>query len=245
MSDIDHEAQKRSRAQNDPPNDSGGDSTRQSLIESALERFGAKGYDAASTREIAAAAETNIGSIAYYFGGKEGLRRAAAEYVVALMGKVARAALGEPIDEADGNLTAEEARQRLDNAARHLVRFFFIQPQARLAVRFVLREVTHPSPALDIIYGGVMRPIHTRLCRLWATVTGENPESEDVRLAVFAMIGQVFYFRIGEQVITRRMDWAGYGPSEVEAITTVVLRNLNASLDASIVRANATMEKKS
>lgn len=208
------------------------DSTRQSLIDSALERFGAKGYDAASTREIAAAASTNIGSIAYYFGGKEGLRRACAEHVVRLIRSVARAALGDEAGDGVAPIAPDEARRRLEAAVRRLARFLFIQPQARLIVPFILREIASPSIALDIIYAGVMAPTHRRFCRLWAAATGEDPDSENVRLATFAMVGQVLYFRIGQAIITRRMDWRGYGPSEVEAVTTILVRNLHASLDA-------------
>ncbi len=56
--------------------------TRAALIHAALQLFGSKGFDATSTREIAALAKANIGSIAYHFGGKEGLRLAAADYIV-------------------------------------------------------------------------------------------------------------------------------------------------------------------
>lgn len=219
------------------------DSTRQSLIDSALERFGARGYEAASTREIAAGAETNIGSIAYYFGGKEGLRRACAEYVVGMIRTIAQAALGEGHDGSEfARLTAEEARVRLEAAVLRLVRFVLIQPQARLIVRFMLREIANPSVALDIIYAGVMVPTHQRLCRLWAAATGENPDSENVRLTTFSMIGQIFYFRIGQEIITRRMDWRAYGPSEADAIAEVIIRNMHASLDANEAAARARKE---
>lgn len=219
------------------------DSTRQSLINSALERFGARGYEAASTREIAAGADTNIGSIAYYFGGKEGLRRACAEYVVGMIRTIAQAALGEGGDGSEfARLSPAEARQRLEAAVRRLVRFVLIQPQARLIVRFMLREMANPSIALDIIYAGVMVPTHQRLCRLWAAATGENPDSENVRLTTLSMLGQIFYFRIGQEIITRRMDWSAYGPSEADAIAAVIVRNMQASLDANETAARARKE---
>ena len=44
----------------------------------AIPFFGTKGFAATSTREIAAAAGTNVASIAYHFGGKDGLRLACA-----------------------------------------------------------------------------------------------------------------------------------------------------------------------
>ena len=241
---MDNRRPPSSQPMNSPDARSGADSTRQSLIDSALDRFGAKGYDAASTREIAAGAETNIGSIAYYFGGKEGLRRACAEFVVATIRNVAQLALGQAGggDEFDG-LTPDAARERLEAAMRRIVRFVLVQPQARLIVRFMLREIANPSVALDIIYSGVMVPTHRRLCRLWATATGENPESENVRLTTFSMIGQIFYFRIGQEIITRRMDWRGYGPSEADAIADIIIRNMHASLDANEVAARDRREQ--
>ena len=76
---------------------SGAEQTRQALVQAALKLFGTAGYDGASTREIAAAANANIGSIAYHFGGKEGLRLAVADHIVGLMqGLAARAAAEAP-----------------------------------------------------------------------------------------------------------------------------------------------------
>lgn len=47
--------------------------TREALLEAAVEVFARRGYDAATTRELAAAAGVNEGLIQRYFGGKAGL----------------------------------------------------------------------------------------------------------------------------------------------------------------------------
>ena len=65
--------------------ESGADATRNSLIMAGLDLFGRHGFEGASTRNIAGAAKANIGSIAYHFGGKEGLRQACAEHVAGTM----------------------------------------------------------------------------------------------------------------------------------------------------------------
>ena len=65
------------------------DMTRAALIRAALGLFGKQGFDGTSTREIAAAAKANIGSIAYHFGSKEGLRTAVADYITDLIQTVA------------------------------------------------------------------------------------------------------------------------------------------------------------
>src|SRR6187402_469003 len=76
---------------------SSAEQTRRALVSAALKLFGTVGYDGASTREIAAAANANLGSIAYHFGGKEGLRLAVADHIIGLMQEVAaRAAADSP-----------------------------------------------------------------------------------------------------------------------------------------------------
>jgi TetR/AcrR family transcriptional regulator len=53
--------------------------TRDRIIAAAVEEFAAKGYAGARVSEIAARATVNKQLISYYFGGKEGLYREAAE----------------------------------------------------------------------------------------------------------------------------------------------------------------------
>ena len=69
------------------------DQTRLALVRAALKLFGSQGFDGTSTREIAAAAKANIGSIAYHFGGKDGLKLAAADYIVETIQKIASQAM--------------------------------------------------------------------------------------------------------------------------------------------------------
>ncbi|MEX0892631.1 MAG: TetR/AcrR family transcriptional regulator [Gemmatimonadota bacterium] len=47
--------------------------TALALVAAATPRFGARGYDGVSVREITAAAGANLGAITYHFGSKEGL----------------------------------------------------------------------------------------------------------------------------------------------------------------------------
>jgi AcrR family transcriptional regulator len=200
--------------------------TRTAIIEAAMRGFAEKGFEATSTREIAALAGTNIASISYHFGGKEGLRDACAGHIVELMGKVLAAADGPPPPD------PEAARRMLTALVRHMVGFLLLEPQARLVAGFVLREMAQPSSALDAIYDGLFVHVHRRACAIWATATGREPESEAVRLAVFALIGQVIYFHVGRPVVQRRMGWAAIGPEQAGAIADTVAANLLARLDA-------------
>lgn len=205
--------------------------TRAGLVETALELFGSHGFDATSTREIASSAKANIASIGYHFGGKEGLRRACAEYVVKFISSVAASGFAVSGLKDISSLTPEEARTKLKDFIRQAVYEMLTRPSAERIVRFVVREVTNPSTAISIIYAGVIEPTHRRLCRLWARATGEEAESEAVRLAVFAIMGQAIYFRLGQEIVNRRMGWEHYGDEEAHQILDEITANLMSALD--------------
>jgi TetR/AcrR family transcriptional regulator, regulator of cefoperazone and chloramphenicol sensitivity len=198
--------------------------TRDAILAAAMRGFSEKGVAATSTREIAAGAGTNVASIAYHFGGKNGLRAACARRVVDRLGVVlaAEGGAGGP----------SEARLTLADMVQRMSRFLSLDPEARLVAGFIMREMSEPSAALDLIYEGVFEPVHRRACALWSAATGRPAESEEVRLAVFAMIGQIVYFHIGRPVVERRMGWAAIGPAEALAIAATLQRNLLARLDA-------------
>jgi AcrR family transcriptional regulator len=201
--------------------------TRAAIVEAAMRGFGEKGFAATSTREIAAMAGTNIASIAYHFGGKEGLRAACADRVVELMRGALAATEQSPLP-AD----PAAAERLLETIMRAMSGFLLLQPQARLIAGFMLREMAEPSKALDLIYDGLIEGVHRRVCMIWGRASGREPESETVRLAVFALIGQILYFHIGRPIVERRMGWESTGPAEVEAIAATITRNLVTRLEA-------------
>lgn len=194
--------------------------TAGALVAAALEIFGRKGFDSTSTREIAAAAKTNIASISYHFGGKAGLRIACAEaftaHVGAMIDSLTAREPTNPTEAEDLLLTL------IDRLASHLIGSAEMRP----LVAFVLREISDGGPGIDIIYTAMIGPSHQRLCRIWALATGEDPDAEAVKIFVFSIIGQIVYFRIGTAIVTRRMGWTDIGPEEASKIVAVLKANL-------------------
>lgn len=222
--------EKRSSAKRQQREATTADQTRAALVHAALKLFGRQGFDGTSTRQIAAEAKANIGSIAYHFGSKEGLRAAAADFIVETIQGVAGEVLGGAQATAPAN--PEAARAQLFAALERMVGFVVVSPQAGEIVQFVLRELSHPTAALDRIYGGVFEPTHRRLCQIWEQATGEPAESEATRLTVFTVIGQVIYFRIGREAVMRRMGWREIGEEEAAKVVAATTDNLRAMLAA-------------
>jgi AcrR family transcriptional regulator len=217
----------RTRISNDTARASA-DKTRVALIDAGLALFGEKGFPATSTREIAAKAKANIGSIAYHFGGKEGLRDACATHIVATIQGVAGPLLGAmPVPD-----SPRAAEAQLGMMLERMTGFLLVGPEAGRIAQFILRELQHPTRALDIVYEGVFAMVHRRLCAIWGIATGDEAESEHVKLAVFTMIGQIVYFRIAREAVIRRMGWRGIGDAEAAKIAAVAAENLTASIAA-------------
>jgi TetR/AcrR family transcriptional regulator, regulator of cefoperazone and chloramphenicol sensitivity len=208
---------------------SSADQTRIALVHAALKLFGTKGFDGTSTRDIAAMANANIGSIAYHFGGKEGLRAACAEHIVETIRNIAGQALGA---DTAGWKGAEVAEAQLLAMVERMVSFIIARPEAGEIVQFVLRELSQPTAALDTIYHGVFEPTHKRLCHIWEQATGEPAESDRTKITIFTLIGQVVYFRIGREAVLRRMGWSDIGPAEASAVIDVAKDNLATILQA-------------
>jgi TetR/AcrR family transcriptional regulator, regulator of cefoperazone and chloramphenicol sensitivity len=206
----------------------GGEATRRALVEAALRLFGERGYDSVSTREIAEAASANIGSIAYHFNGKAGLRLAVAEFVaegIATTAAPAIAAAPLPSDPA-------VALGALELAVERFARFLVTSREASVFAAFIIREVMQPGEIVDYLYGTLIERAHRRLCDLFAVATGREAESVEVKAAVFSMLGQILYFRIARPIVLKRMAWDDIGSAEADRLVAVFKTNLKGLIEA-------------
>jgi AcrR family transcriptional regulator len=199
--------------------------SRTSLIEAGLHLFGRDGFDGTSTRALARRAGTNVAAIAYHFGSKEGLRVACARTVAERVAAVLDGAASSPPASPDA------AAAEIERAVGALVRLIVAAPEARDMVAFMLRQVMEAGAVADLIYAELVEERHRQLSALWALATGRDAEDEEVKLAVFAMVGQVLYFRIALPFVERRMGWSADSPEAADRIAGIVVANLRASLE--------------
>jgi AcrR family transcriptional regulator len=132
---------------------------REQLIARATPIFAAKGFAAASTREICQAAGVNAAAIHYHFGDKEGLYR-----------EVLLRPLAEPID--PSALTFDEAVRRLRALDTRMMKLH-------------LREMLEPSAAFRKIREKAIVPVHAALAGVIARECGlKKPDARVERLAL-------------------------------------------------------------
>jgi AcrR family transcriptional regulator len=202
-------------------------------VEAALSVFGERGFDGASTRAIAAAANANIAAIPYYFGGKSGLYLAVAEHIAdQLLERLGSALEAADRLSRDPDTSVEEARAVVTAIADRFVAIMIGSPEAAGWARFIVREQFDPTDAFDVLYDRVMGRSYRIIGALLGRILGRDPDREEVRLKVFSLIGQVLIFRIARPAVLRRMEWEDYSADHVAAIQAVVRDNLAAILQA-------------
>ena len=158
--------------------------TRAALVHAGLKLFGRQGFDGTTTRQIAALARANIGSIAYHFGGKEGLHQACADFIVETIRDIARPVLADAEDIAEPAAGLAEAVERM-------ISFFVASPEAGDIAQFVMRELAQPSAALDPTRALLVRDLIGGISAEGTTVLLSSHDLAEVdaladRIAIFA-----------------------------------------------------------
>ena len=98
-----------------------GEATRSKIVEAAVKAFAERGFEAASTREIARSAGVEQGLLTYHFPSKDKLWRAAADRIFA--------ALRQGVGERVASLDAVDPAERRREAIREYVRTMAAHPE--------------------------------------------------------------------------------------------------------------------
>lgn len=155
---------------------------RERLLREARRIFADKGFDKASTREIARAAEANIALIAYYFGDKRGL------YREVLVQPIAQVMASMPKPDADIPLLT----WLQSFYAAFLRPLFDADSGLAESTRIFCHEMISPSPDWGDICGEHIAPQHFALVAMLAQRCGvplvQAQDDPELHQLVFALI---------------------------------------------------------
>jgi AcrR family transcriptional regulator len=204
-------------------------SVDQRLLDAAIEHFGQKGLEGASTRAIAAAAGTTMSSITYHYGGKEGLYLAAVRHIASQIAEHL-----DPALRASRDLTSQDSRpEAASRAVLSIVDHFLeiiLRPGSEAWARLIVREQMEPTGAFEVLYGGVMGRAIAHLTVLLVRIGQGRWDVTEVRLKALAIIGQALVFRVGRATLLRAAGWTDVDAEGAAAIRRVVLAHTRAVL---------------
>jgi AcrR family transcriptional regulator len=198
---------------------------QQRLLDIAIREFGLKGIEGASTRAIAAAADTAMSSITYHYGGKEGLYLAAADHIASQMGQQMAPAVGS------GELpdTPEGARMVIHRILDVFAAKMASDDTANWSL-FIVREQMNPTEAFERIYGGLMGQMMERLVELVCIVTGRR-DANTARVTTITLIGQVIVIRASRASCLKLLQRDTIDADATAALRERISANTDAILD--------------
>jgi len=177
-----------------PPRHATGDETRTRLIQAATEVFLEDGFRAARVQEIAQRAEQRLSAINYHFGSKEGL------YLAVLQHHAEVALAQTPLDP----MPAEASPQtRLQIAVEAILRRFLDTRMPSRIAQFMLRELSSPTDALEVMIEHFTLPQVQYLQTVLAEVLGPKVPAAVVRRALLSLMGQCIIYATGRPIINR------------------------------------------
>jgi len=188
--------------------------TRQRLLEAAGEVFAERGFRDATTQEICRRAAANIAAVHYHFGDKEELYRTVILYAEQCAGE------GAPADLAPDAPAEERLRAHVES---FLVRLFDEGQPAWLG-KLMAREMSEPTPGLDVIVQEKIRATYKRVEAIVRELVGPAASDDDVRACVLSVQGQCLFYRHCHPVLTRLFPDRSLGREEVPELARHIVR---------------------
>lgn len=177
--------------------------TRRDLLEAALVEFAAVGFDAASTRAIAARAGVKQGQLTYHYETKDELWRATVDLLFERFDTEFSAA-----SESFGAARADDAAGAFELTVRSLVRVVSRMPELN---RMMIHASTTDSERLAWLVDRHVRPRFDQLSPLWQQVRAEGGThlDADPLLVYYCLLGSASLLYVNAPEAAHLLGMAG------------------------------------
>ena len=211
-----------------------GEETRARIIDAAVVVFGERGYDGASTRDIATAAGVNAPAIQYYFDGKEGVYLACVEHLITLlwrkMAPTVEAAEQALLDEICPDTRLIEVSLGILGTVVSTIQD---SPEATVWRAFLDRHQAGlcPESATMAFEERFKARIGRVIRQLIARLAGFAVEDERTVIHSMALFTQGLAFRVQKPKLLAALNWTQIDRKEMELVCEVVLTQARFTLE--------------
>ena len=215
-----------------------GEETRARIVAAALKLFGEKGFDGASTREIAASAGVNAPALQYYFDSKEGVYLACVEHIVSRVWEFMSEAVGRAERVLADEVNDEALIEAFCAIQAQLAEFMFTSQDATDWRLFMARLQAGGGPAagFQIVFQRVSKRISGVTAAIVGKLTGRPAGDDETLIRTMALNGQLTVFQVARRSALTALNWDAIDGTRV-ALLKRVLREQTAALLRSMVAA--------
>jgi TetR/AcrR family transcriptional regulator, regulator of cefoperazone and chloramphenicol sensitivity len=207
-----------------------GEHTRQRLLDAAIELFAELGYERASTRAIARHAGVSLPALQYYFGGKDGLYRACAEYItedvrsrLGPAGERVRLALGRR------DLTQAELLELLRAVVEPFLEGLATERPESWALFFARVQGEH-SVAFEAIFQQIGERLLATVMEIVSRILARPASSPEVAIRAVVIVGQLTLVRRARPIMLRALGWPDFAGERLKTLKEVVWQGITSSL---------------
>lgn len=219
-----------------------GEETRARLIDSALKLFGERGFEGASTRDIATDAGLNAPALQYYFDNKEGLYRACVEHIIERVWEQ----LESPLRSAEsvfqtGHSTDAQLIDAYLEVLGAFIAFIHDSPRASEWRLFMARVQAGLGPAdtVELMNERLHQHIRVVTTGIIGRLTGVAADDPRTLIRAFALNSQGMVFRVLRHQVLRAMGWERIDKAQMELVREVLLGQTRLTLQAMLVERDA------
>ena len=178
-------------------------STKARILVAAEAVFAAKGFDGASTREIAAAAGVNISSLHYHWESKETLYFAVFEHVYDRIVALVRSSIP------DASLDRPASREVVDEVMGRLYDFFADNPTIP---RLMVRRLLETTAGTSDIEREILLPAWRRFAT-WTYDLSRVVSAEDAPILMLTVHSVLLLFMLDSQQFAGLLGGSVRGPA--------------------------------
>lgn len=157
--------------------------TRQRLLEAAQRLFAERGFENVTVRDICSEASANVAAVNYYFRDKWGLYLEVIQINIGFSKQMSDLAHNPGPDKSP----EERLRHYIRTVLQHILR----EGQCWQG-RLMAREMTDPTPGLDLIFEQAIKPNAVRVHALVAEIMGVPASDPRVGACVGSIQTQIF-----------------------------------------------------
>ena len=193
-------------------------SVRERLLRAGAEIFAARGFQAATVRDICALAKANVSAVNYHFGSKEGL------YAKVLTHFYQEIHERYPLDQ--GLPPNPSPEERLLAFIRAMLQrmAWGDDPVHAAHFKLIALEVLDPTPALDAVVDMHMVPYIDALSDIIREFLGQDAPPDLVRDCLGGVMGQCELYVENRSIISRLYPDITYDRPGLERMAKTILR---------------------
>ncbi len=195
-----------------------GDETRRKIISAAIAQFGQQGFEAATTREIAARAGVNAPALRYYFQSKEGLYRACAESLADDAWEALEPAVVRAQNDLDRDAPVEELIESF-LAIQSVVVDLRLVRHGQLDQRlFFAREQggCEPEAGSQVLHERLRDPLNVVNIALLARISNIREDDPRTIVRMFSLYGQFLLFFLAHGSALSALRWVDIDREKAE-----------------------------